>query len=109
MNEFNGKKVISISCGYWHSLALTECGRVFSWGSNNWGELGRNICKYFNSNRPIPIELCKEIIINKISCGLHHSLLLSIDGEIYVFGNNSNKLLSLFRGKPPIISPRPNT
>ncbi len=30
-----------------------------------------------------------EIIIEKISCGLRHNLLLSREGEIYVFGDNS--------------------
>ena len=32
VNEFNGGKVKSISCGFRHSLALTESGRVYSWG-----------------------------------------------------------------------------
>ena len=31
-----------------------------------------------------------EIIIEKISCGLIHNLLLSREGDIYVFGDNSD-------------------
>ena len=33
LNGFNGEKVKAISCGSYHSLALTESGHVFSWGS----------------------------------------------------------------------------
>ena len=37
--EFNGK-IIDISCGTVHNLALSEGGDVFSWGSFQGGQLG---------------------------------------------------------------------
>ena len=40
-NAFNGEKVKSISCGFYHSMILIKNGRVFSWGQNN---------KYFMSS-----------------------------------------------------------
>jgi RCC1 and BTB domain-containing protein len=42
VNDFNDEKLIQISCGYYHSMALTESGRVFSWGiiaKDNWVSL----------------------------------------------------------------------
>lgn len=33
-------KIITVSCGYYFSMALTESGRVYSWGYNANGELG---------------------------------------------------------------------
>ncbi len=30
LNGFDDEKIFMISCGYWHSMALTENGRVFS-------------------------------------------------------------------------------
>jgi alpha-tubulin suppressor-like RCC1 family protein len=42
VNGFNDEKVIMISCGYCHSMALTESGRVFSWGDNSDGQLSHN-------------------------------------------------------------------
>jgi serine/threonine protein kinase len=73
-----------ISCGYKHSLALTESGRVFSWGDNSVGQLGVEV---EHSSEPIIIEL-NGMKIKKISCGDWHSLLLSCDGDIYAFGRN---------------------
>jgi hypothetical protein len=81
---FNNEKVVMISCGVWHSMALTECGHVFSWGYNNSGQLGHG--NTTSSYTPKQIEL-EGIIIDKISCGAEHSLLLS-DGVIYAFGDN---------------------
>jgi alpha-tubulin suppressor-like RCC1 family protein len=83
-NAFNGEKVKAISCGSRHALALTESGCVYSWGNNNWGQLG--VGDKGNSQIPTLVIL-KDIIIDKISCGRVHSLLLSRDGDIYFFGD----------------------
>jgi alpha-tubulin suppressor-like RCC1 family protein len=87
VNGFNDEKVIHISCGGWHSMALTESGRVFSWGNNSSRQLGQNNNK--NAiNQPTFVSLNNEISIKKISCGLEHSLLLSREAHLYWFGNN---------------------
>jgi alpha-tubulin suppressor-like RCC1 family protein len=96
VNGFNNEKVVMISCGSSHSTALTESGRVFSWGNNEFGRLGQNntkdiVVNYSNKysvNKPSIVILSNEIPIKKISCGLYHTLLLSSDGHIYWFGNN---------------------
>jgi hypothetical protein len=85
VNGFNDKRIIMTSCGGSHSMALTESGRVYSWGYNYWGQLG--IGNTINSNTTKLIDL-NAIIIERISCGLCHSLLLSKDGVIYAFGYN---------------------
>ena len=95
MNEFNGDKVISISCGGLHSLALTENGNVYSWGHNEYGQLGRNCGEENHSSYPKLIELYEEIFFDSIACGPLHSLLLSRNIDIYVFRNNSNHELGI--------------
>jgi serine/threonine protein kinase len=82
--SFENEKIVMISCGLYHSLALTESGRVFGWGRNGLGQLGVNV---WRSSEPIIIEL-NDLKIQKISCGRFHSLLLSCDGDIYAFGWN---------------------
>lgn len=32
------KKIIEISCGTWHSMALDSQGRVYAWGYNGEGK-----------------------------------------------------------------------
>jgi alpha-tubulin suppressor-like RCC1 family protein len=98
VNGFNDEKVVMISCGYCHSMALTESGRVFVWGSNSKGQLGlRNIDKYDKYAKSL-LRTSSVLFLNqnleydnsmrKISCGKYHSLLLSSNGEIYWFGWN---------------------
>jgi alpha-tubulin suppressor-like RCC1 family protein len=89
---FNNERVVMISCCSRHSMALTECGHVYSWGSNECGQLG--IGNTVNSNEPKFVAVIDEnkcnVFIEKISCGLDHSLLLSSDGNIYAFGRNKS-------------------
>jgi alpha-tubulin suppressor-like RCC1 family protein len=85
VSGFN-EKVVMISCGWIHSLALTESGRVFFWGSDRKGQTG--ISNPSIVEKPSVVILSNEIRIKKISCGYEHSLLLSCDGDIYWFGWN---------------------
>ena len=36
----NGKNITQISAGYYHTIALSTDGFIFSWGENNYGQLG---------------------------------------------------------------------
>jgi alpha-tubulin suppressor-like RCC1 family protein len=85
VKAFNEIKIKMISCGFHHSMALTENRCVYSWGSNQFGQLG--IANIKESNTPKQIEM-KDIIIDKITCGSDHSLLLTNNGVIYAFGYN---------------------
>jgi RCC1 and BTB domain-containing protein len=85
LKALNDIKIKMISCGFNHSMALTENGCVYSWGFNEFGQLGIGNTK--DSNIPKQIEI-KDIIIDKITCGAIHSLLLTNNGVIYAFGGN---------------------
>jgi hypothetical protein len=86
LKALNDIKIKMISCGYNHSMALTENGCVYSWGCNEYGQLG--IANTINSNTPKQIQM-KDIIIDRITCGRAHSLLLTNNGVIYAFESNS--------------------
>ncbi len=79
MKYSTNEKFKAISYGCYHSMALTEDGRVFACGYNEYGQLGDRT--FEKSNQLKHIEMY-EILIKKISCGATVSLLLSTDGDI---------------------------
>ena len=100
------KKIIKISSGTIHNLALTENGKVFSWGAAMGGQLGHdekfliknsNSKKNYYISKPSIISTLndKKIAISKISCGEAHSIGMTNTGSVYSWGFGSNGQLGL--------------
>ena len=99
-------KIIQISSGTIHNLALTDDGKIFSWGAAMGGQLGHDEKillknskgkKYYYISKPTIISTFndKKIIINKISCGEAHSVAMTNSGSVYSWGFGSNGQLGL--------------
>ena len=93
-----GKKVISVALGQDHSLAITEHGEIFSWGSNKFGQLGYGLPRTSNKN-DVPIQTTprqifnpfkKETILGAAASSIH-SVVFSTSG-LYTFGKNEGQL-----------------
>jgi alpha-tubulin suppressor-like RCC1 family protein len=89
--------IIAISAGHHHSLFLDSRGRIFGVGSNCHDQLG------LVGLQPISIPMMADIsefwTIIAISAGYSHSLLLSSQGEVILFGYcgpiNSNRAIPI--------------
>ncbi|KAJ5773294.1 hypothetical protein N7457_008190 [Penicillium paradoxum] len=93
-----GKKVVSAALGQDHSLAITENGEIFSWGSNKFGQLGYGLPRTSNKN-DVPMQMLprqifnpfkKETIIGAAASSIH-SVVFSTSG-LYTFGKNEGQL-----------------
>ena len=86
-----GETVIDASLGYVHSIILTSEGRVFTFGSNSYGQLGNDLSSNqdepFNITGSFALESNETIV--KISAGDYHSLALTSNNRIYVWGYNN--------------------
>ncbi|MGH7963450.1 MAG: RICIN domain-containing protein [Candidatus Binatia bacterium] len=79
----------AVAAGGFHGLALLESGRVYTWGSQDWYQLGNN--KWEDS--PIPIAVTelpdrKRNPVTAIAAGGWYSLALLSDGTVYAWGAN---------------------
>lgn len=84
--ELSTKRIIDISTGYNHSIAITCKGDVFSWGNNEFGQLG--IGTNFVAYKPNQVIFPQNTIIIRAVCGKNHSLFLSESGHVYAAGLN---------------------
>ncbi|HET7017105.1 MAG TPA: hypothetical protein VFI65_24495 [Streptosporangiaceae bacterium] len=82
-----GSKIISISAGCDHNLALTSSGRVFAWGYNIDGELGDGTTT--NRALPVKVRFPTGTRIKSISAGYGDSLAVTTSGRVLAWGDNS--------------------
>ncbi|XP_054941772.1 E3 ISG15--protein ligase HERC5 isoform X2 [Physeter macrocephalus] len=88
------KNIIQITCGDYHSLALSKGGVLFAWGQNLDGQLG--VGRTFASvPTPQIVEHLLGVPLVQISAGEAHSMALSMSGNIYSWGRNDCGQLGL--------------
>ncbi|TWP07909.1 hypothetical protein EUA76_02430 [TM7 phylum sp. oral taxon 350] len=86
-----GKTISQIAAGNAHALAMTDDGTVYTWGWNQYGQLGNN--STINSSLPVIVKttgtpLAGKMITQIASGGSPNSLVLANDGTMYTWGWN---------------------
>ena len=79
-----GRRVVAVSAGYSHSLAITADGAVWSWGDGGEGELGHGD----EQRQPLPkkIEALAGQRVVAVSAGGEYSLAITADGSVWSCG-----------------------
>uniref|UniRef100_A0A7S3R4J6 RCC1-like domain-containing protein n=1 Tax=Dunaliella tertiolecta TaxID=3047 RepID=A0A7S3R4J6_DUNTE len=104
-------RIVSAAAGVSHSMALASDGSLFTWGDGSCGQLGHSqlqqIAAAMPQENPLtmitaqkitrlePSALAPENRITAIAAGGHHSMALTVGGNILAFGANSQGQLGL--------------
>jgi alpha-tubulin suppressor-like RCC1 family protein len=92
VSALNGKTVVAIAAGYYHSLAVCSDGTVVAWGRNDHGQLGdnsatdRHVPVAVNTNAGVSALYGKPVVA--VAGGWDHSLALCSDGTVAAWGYN---------------------
>ncbi len=80
-----GGKVVQISAGDSHTVALTEDGRAYYWGTFRDGS-GPFGLTPDGAMQKLPVPLAHHLRVKKVASGSDHVALLTRDGELYTAG-----------------------
>uniref|UniRef100_A0A8C5MSF3 Secretion regulating guanine nucleotide exchange factor n=1 Tax=Leptobrachium leishanense TaxID=445787 RepID=A0A8C5MSF3_9ANUR len=89
------EKVLDISAGLRHSLALTDSGGVFQWGVGLASHAKRFSCgnpvpPFLTAKEPSRIPGLENVKGRKVIAGSYHSVTVTEDGDLYVWGSNKH-------------------
>jgi len=82
-----GRRVVTVSAGGEHSLALTADGAVWSWGCGAWGELGHGDQQL--QLLPKKVEALAGQRVNAVSAGTGHSIAITAGGAVWSWGEGA--------------------
>jgi len=71
------------AAGWYHSLAVKKDGSLWSWGSNNSGELGDGRDQFDNKN---PAKIMNDVV--SVAATNERSFAIKTDGSLWAWGSN---------------------
>ena len=89
----SGEKINSISCGFKHVICKTNLGKVYTWGSGAFGQLGfgnfnnQFLPKILNIDQVNSIKNTNKVL--QVKSGFRTSYVLLNNHKIYWWGTNS--------------------
>ncbi|KAL6070697.1 rho-related protein racA [Balamuthia mandrillaris] len=86
-----GKNIVAVGCGWQHTVALDDNGRIYTWGAGKEGQLGlgdKKDCKE-------PRELLSDDVFVQVECGYRHTAAISDNGSLYVWGEGRGGKLGI--------------
>jgi alpha-tubulin suppressor-like RCC1 family protein len=101
--------IVSLAAGHAHSIAVSRAGRVFTWGSNEFGQLGRGPLPHLGAPDaaaalpPAEVRLVppgpaptapSTVPVRLVAAGGYHNVLVTWSGEAWSFGSNSHGQLA---------------
>ncbi|NWJ00276.1 RPGR regulator, partial [Crypturellus undulatus] len=90
---FKNDKPVHISCGDEHTAIVTGNGKLYMFGSNNWGQLG--LGSKNTVSKPTCVKALKPEKTKLAACGRNHTLVYTEKGNVYAAGGNSEGQLGL--------------
>lgn len=89
-NLIEEEMIIEIDSGLNQSIAITSLNRIFTWGCNEFGQLGNGTI--VDSNLPVDItnlfNFGSSEGVESVTLGWDHSTLLTTDKRLFAWGSN---------------------
>ena len=88
----HAKRIVQVACGDDHILVLFADGKVWAWGSNQYGQLGLTSIQKPTDDRASPGSVCSRFspvrteFFVSVAAGKRHSLAVTSNGEVYLWG-----------------------
>ena len=91
-------RFVMVACGEDSTAGVTDGGKVYSWGSNDYGQLGisdqtaemiKTPSGLYYRLVPYFISSLQHVFVVAITAGTYHFAVLTDTGQVFIWGSNS--------------------
>ncbi|XP_076467037.1 X-linked retinitis pigmentosa GTPase regulator-like isoform X3 [Babylonia areolata] len=93
-----------VACGRSHTIIATESGNIYTFGANGEGQLG--VEGVADSNMPKHLDTLPVTPWKMLAAGCDHSMALTDDGRVFVWGGSSEGQLGLGEDESEVPVPK---
>ncbi|XP_038890558.1 ultraviolet-B receptor UVR8 isoform X3 [Benincasa hispida] len=90
-----GIRIESVAAGLWHTVCISSDGDVYSFGGNQFGQLGTGADQAETLPRLLDAPSVENVNAKIVSCGARHSAIVSDNGKVFCWGWNKYGQLGL--------------
>ena len=83
---FGKQGVTNVSSSGWHCAAVSEDGRLWTWGRGTFGQLGHHDHYYKSTPTVLPPHVFGRLRVVQASCGCIHTCCVTLDGSLWSWG-----------------------
>jgi alpha-tubulin suppressor-like RCC1 family protein len=96
-----GAAPAAVAAGGAHTVVLLDDGRVYTFGLNDYGQLGHSPAAAASSSPQLVAGLPADVV--KVAASHFHTLALTRSGELWAFGRNKERQLGLGADAPAAV------
>ncbi|PWZ11180.1 Ultraviolet-B receptor UVR8 [Zea mays] len=90
-----GIKMQDVAAGLWHTVCTSVDGDVYSFGGNQFGQLGTGSDQAETLPKLVDATSLENKNARSVSCGARHSAIITDEGEVFCWGWNKYGQLGL--------------
>ena len=88
----NGQKFVAVAAGDYHTAAITDSGEQWTWGRNDYGQLG--VGDTMNRHVPVKVSVNGQKIL-AVAAGCWLTAAITDSGELWTLGHNGHGRLGI--------------
>ncbi|CAA0809389.1 Regulator of chromosome condensation (RCC1) family protein [Striga hermonthica] len=90
-----GIRIEGVAAGLWHTICISADGDVYSFGGNQFGQLGTGADQAETLPRLLDAPSLENVHAKIVSCGARHTAVVTEDGKTFCWGWNKYGQLGL--------------
>ncbi|XP_052184195.1 ultraviolet-B receptor UVR8 isoform X2 [Diospyros lotus] len=90
-----GIQIDGVAAGLWHTVCVSADGDVYTFGGNQFGQLGTGTDQAETLPRLLDAPGLENMNVKAVSCGARHSAVVTDDGKVFSWGWNKYGQLGL--------------